>query len=371
MKLKNPTISVIMATYNHAKYVEQAINSVLAQQDVDFEFLIADDGSSDNTRDVVASIVDDRIRFFPNTINRGACVVTNELIQRATGNYIALINSDDYWSGDRKLSYQLSVLTENPLLGATFGRAQFVDSEGNNISRFTLPFGEVFEQDNRSQGKWIRRFFEHGNCICHPTVLIRRKIYDELGLYNNRLRQLPDFDMWIRLVKRYPIHVSEQSLINFRILPGENASSQTLPNSIRTINEHFLIAERFFDNISCVDLLDGFHDLLKRPDILSEVTLDIEKALLFLVNNQWLGRPYQLVALLKLKELLDSEIYSEILAREFDVDDRWFQAQLAAIDVLMAPPPEPTARIKRVYSEGGFKSVLSAAYRRAKMQFFK
>ena len=101
--MKSPTISVIMATYNHADFVAQAIDSVLSQRGVDFEFLIADDGSVDLTREVVASIHDERIRFFPNEVNRGACVVTNELIQCASGEFIALINSDDYWINSEKL----------------------------------------------------------------------------------------------------------------------------------------------------------------------------------------------------------------------------------------------------------------------------
>lgn len=142
--MKKPTVSVIMATYNHADFVKQAIDSVLAQEGVDFEFLIADDGSADQTREVVASIKDKRIQFFPNEINRGACVVTNELIKRTCGEFIALINSDDYWTTPDKLAYQVQVLRENPNVGACFGRARFVDKDGRGIDKSTLPFGSVF-----------------------------------------------------------------------------------------------------------------------------------------------------------------------------------------------------------------------------------
>src|ERR1700735_5122693 len=104
--MANPRVSVIMATYNHAPFVAEAIQSVLSQDFGDFEFIIADDGSSDGTRDVVGRIQDPRIRFYPNTVNRGACVVTNELIDRSTGEYVALINSDDCWL-QSKLSGQV------------------------------------------------------------------------------------------------------------------------------------------------------------------------------------------------------------------------------------------------------------------------
>jgi len=332
--MKSPTISVIMATYNHADFVAQAIDSVLNQRGVNFEFLIADDGSVDRTREVVASIHDERIHFFPNEVNRGACVVTNELIQRASGEFIALINSDDYWIGNDKLAYQLKVLRGNPNIGACFGRVRFVDKKGRSIDKSSLPFGTVFDQMNRSQGAWLRRFFDQGNCICHPTMLIRKTCYDELGLYSNRMRQLPDFDMWIRLVKRYDIFVSDRELINFRILPGENASSQTASNSIRTINEHFLIADSFFDGVKREHLIDGFHDAITVKDIPTEDHIDIEKNLMYMRHNQWLGKPYMMVGLLKLNALLSSSSHQKILRESYGIDDRWFQEKMGEIDVL-------------------------------------
>ena len=332
--MRKPLVSVIMATYNHQSFVAEAINSVLMQNNVDFEFLIADDGSIDNTRNVVASFNDPRIHFFPNKTNRGACIVTNELIARSSGEFIALINSDDSWIDETKLAYQVQVLRDHPEIGACFGRARFIDKDGQAIVKSTLHFGTVFEQENRTQGAWLRRFFELGNCICHPTMLIRKSCYHELGVYSNRLRQLPDLDMWIRLVKRYPIHISERELINFRILPGENASSQTAANSIRTINEHYLIANTFFDGVCPEQLTDGFSDLLKNKTIDSIEQLEIEKALLFFIDNQWLNKPYQMIGLLKLNHLLNSPNHQKTLMDRHMIDDRWFQTRMSEVDVL-------------------------------------
>ena len=347
--MKLPTISVIMATYNHANFVAQAINSVLNQRGINLEFLIADDGSVDRTREVVASIHDERIHFFPNRINRGACVVTNELIQRASGEFIALINSDDYWIGPDKLAGQLQVMRDNPSIGACFGRARFVDKDGRAIEKSTVPFGTVFDQENRSQGAWLRHFFDLGNCICHPTMLIRRSCYDEIGMYSNRLRQLPDFDMWIRLVKRHPIYISKLELINFRILPGENASSQTETNFIRTINEHYLIADTFFDDVDASHLIDGFGDVLKYQDISSDAHLDIEKTMLFFVHNQIFRKPYQIIGLLKLSRLLNSPAHHEILVKDYGIDDQWFQKKTGGINFLQ--PASPITDLKQALKE--------------------
>lgn len=373
--MKSPTISVIMATYNHADFVAQAIDSVLSQRGVDFEFLIADDGSVDHTREIVASIRDERIRFFPNEINRGACVVTNELILRASGEFIALINSDDYWINGDKLAYQLQVMRDNPTIGACFGRVRFIDKYGHDIDKSSLPFGTVFDQENRSQGAWLRRFFDLGNCICHPTMLIRRSCYEELGMYRNQLRQLPDFDMWIRLVKRHPIYISERELINFRILPGENASSQTATNSIRTINEHYLIIDNFFDDIDSKHLIDGFGDILKHKDIPSDEYLDIEKVMLLFIYNQLLGKPYQMIGLLKLSKLLNSPVHHEILVDAYGVDDRWFQKVMGDIDTLRPKLVDTVGidvpRPKLVDTMGNHKSLLQHAWQRCSTWFFR
>ncbi|MFJ2683762.1 glycosyltransferase [Pseudomonas sp. NPDC087342] len=332
--MKPPVISVVMATYNHASYVAQAIASVLKQSDVHFEFLIADDGSTDATSSVVESINDPRISFFPHRINRGACIVTNELIERAQGEFIALINSDDCWDDEDKLSFQLNILRENPGVAASFGRARFVDNRGEGINKKRLSFGRVFDQENRTQGEWLRHFFFNGNCLCHPTVLIRRKCYEELGAYSNSLRQLPDFEMWIRLVKRYPIHVSERELISFRVLPGASASSHTVSNAVRTMNEHYLIADTFFQYVNQQQLKDGFAQWLRYPEIPSDIHLDIEKALLFFVPSKALGKAYRMIGILQLSRLLGSAKHRQVLEEEYGIDGRWFQAQTGNIDIL-------------------------------------
>lgn len=355
--MNKPTVSVIMATYNHANFVKQAIESVLSQENVDFEFLIADDGSQDTTRDVVSTVIDPRIKFFPNTENRGACIVTNELIERSSGEFIALINSDDYWTSSDKLSYQVEIMRKNLDIGACFGRAKFVDKEGKSIT--TLPFGNVFNQENRTQGQWLRHFFDLGNCICHPTMLIRKSCYEELGMYDNRLRQLPDFDMWIRLVKHYNIFISDKELINFRIMPGENASSQTPSNAVRTMNEHMIIAENFFEDISKDILIEGFSDRLVVKDIPTDKHLEIEKAKLYLDYNQWLSRPYQIVGLSKLYKLLSDPILNNIMSVEYKMDDRWFHLKMGEIDIL-----RPTIIEKIERKSSIIKQVLNKFFKR-------
>ncbi len=341
--MKKSFISVVMSTYNHADYVIKAMNSVLNQKDVAFEFLIADDGSKDDTCQKIRSIQDDKILFEAHPVNRGACVVTNELIMKAKGEYIAIINSDDCWSTPYKLANQLAFMNDNPHVGACFGKAQFVDARDQAIAHESLSFGSVFDQHNRSQGAWLRRFFEIGNCLCHPTVLIRKQCYEEVGFYDNRLRQLPDLDMWIRLVKKYDIHILDQKLINFRIAPGLNTSEQNEVNSSRTINEHFLIADCFFEGITQKQLLDGFSDMLVHSDFKFKESIDIEKVLLYFYEgyDASIKKAYHLFGVLKLHALLAKHEYRTILQEQYAVNDLWFQDQTGCLDVLKFKPSSP------------------------------
>lgn len=330
-------ISVIMPTYNHAAFVGEAIDSVLRQRDVDIEFLVGDDGSTDGTREVVAAVQDDRLRFFPNEVNRGACLVTNQLVEQAAGEFVALINSDDVWIGDEKLASQLRILEDDPDLGACFGRARFIDKDGEPVSKSALPNGRVFDQENRSRGAWLRRFFDVGNCLCHPTMLIRRSCYAATGPYDNRLRQLPDFDLWVRLLKRFDIHVMDRDLIAFRQLPGENASAVTAENSQRAISEMYFILRGFFDGMPRDVLRDGFGDLLDNAEVPDDAHADIEQALLFGRKNGNATHIHALIALEKLHTLLGSAVHAEILRDEYGIDDRRFQTMAGEPGVLDEP----------------------------------
>ncbi|WP_439890364.1 glycosyltransferase [Ralstonia sp. 25C] len=336
--MKAPTVSVIMPAYNHAPFVAESIRSVLTQDYEDLELLVADDGSPDETVAAIRSISDPRMQIFPHEVNRGAGVVTRELISRCRGKYIALINSDDAWLPG-KLSYQVDILESNAELAAVFGRAQYFDRDGRPVDKSTMQFGTVFDQENRSRGAWLRRFFDHGNCLCHPTMLIRSGVYQQIGTYDNRYRQLPDFEMWVRFIRRWQFHISDRELINFRILPGENASSHTPANSIRTMNEHYMIAREFFDGVSSELLVEAFGDRLVHNPIPSDVHADIEKALLFFGYNQWLGHMYKVVGVTKLFDLLASPSHREVLQKDYALDDRAFHKLMGEADAFRPGNP--------------------------------
>jgi len=249
-------VSVVVPSYNHAKYLRKAIDSVLAQDFADFELLISDDKSPDNSWDVISGFDDPRIRSFRQERNLGPVGNLVFLIQQARGKYIALLNSDDVWYPS-KLTQQVGVLEAQPQLGACFTWADMVDEYGQEISGAEAIWNHVFRQPNRSQGEWLRHFFLKGNCLCHPSMLARKEIYDELGFYNPALKQLPDFDMWIRLVKKFPIHIIQENLVG-HLRDGNNTSAVSPENSARNLTELVEIFASFFDEVSDEIFIEGF-----------------------------------------------------------------------------------------------------------------
>lgn len=242
-------VSVIMPSYNHERFIAQAIGSILGQTMSDLELIVVDDRSRDNSNAIIASINDPRLRHVALPENVGACEAMNIAISYCTGEYIAVCNSDDIWE-KHKLERQLAVIEPMPEVGALFSDVTWIDDDGEELKGADLPFfATVFAQPNRSRYGWIRHLIEAGNCLCHPSVLIRRHVYDAIGTYNNMLRQLPDLDMWLRLVQAYDIHVIRDRLVRFRI-HASNTSQQNDVNTRRTWQEHVLIAKQFFDEVS-------------------------------------------------------------------------------------------------------------------------
>lgn len=240
-----PIVSVIIPSYNHEKFIEECIQSVLSQTFQDFEIVITDDASSDRTVEIIESFNDPRIKLFKYSINKGASIATNNCIRKSSGKYIAMLSSDDAWYPN-KLETQVNYLDTHPKIGAVFGKVDWIDEKGDIITSKHFPYMDVFNVNNRSRFEWLRHFFNKGNCLCHPCSLVRRECYDHVGLLNPAFASIPDFDLWIRLCLQYDIHILDERLIRFRRMANEsNASGDTNENRIRNRHEHRHVLNNF------------------------------------------------------------------------------------------------------------------------------
>lgn len=201
-----PKVSVVIATYNHAHFLAEAIQSVLDQTYQDFELLVVDDGSTDDTRQVMAGFADSRLHYFYQE-NRGYSAARNRAIRASSGVYIALLDADDLWLA-HKLEVQAAYLDRHPEVGLVHGSYYRMDKEGCILSvcRQRPPLSEsVFKH-------LLRR-----NFIGTPTVVVRKRCLDQLGLFDESLRTTADWDLWLRLSRRHQISYLDQILAKYRL----------------------------------------------------------------------------------------------------------------------------------------------------------
>ncbi|MFJ6324045.1 MULTISPECIES: glycosyltransferase [unclassified Rhizobium] len=248
-----PKVSVVIPAYNHEKYVVEAVESVLAQSYQNFELLIMDDGSTDTTPQILRRYADDpKVKLFLFEKNRGAAHSHNHGILESRGEYIALLNSDDVWEPN-KLAEQVAFLDAHPEIAAVFTPASFIGEQSQPLADHQHHLGRIFDQPNRTRHEWLRFFFVR-NALCHPSSLVRRECYEELGLYDPRFGNLPDYEMWIRLCLKHEIHVMPKPLIRFRIRDGEaQASAPSSAGSHRWRLEHKQLARRYLEIPSIAD----------------------------------------------------------------------------------------------------------------------
>jgi glycosyltransferase involved in cell wall biosynthesis len=240
-----PTVSVLVKAYNHAPYVRKTIESVIGQSFQDFEIVVTDDGSTDETLAILREFTDPRIRLLALPDNQGISAAMNATIARARGRYFAILNSDD-WALPGRLRKQVAFLDANPNISLVFGLPRPVDEDGlptAAFSDFDLPL--TFTDFSRST--WLRRFFFNGNCLCAPTAMIRREAYQKVGAYDPRLTNLQDFDMWVRmLVAGHNIHLMPEKLTAFRIRANNaNASAPSPEARLRSAYESAKILRHF------------------------------------------------------------------------------------------------------------------------------
>ena len=256
-KLNMHKVSILLTSFNHANYIHEAIDSALNQTFTDFELIILDDGSSDNSWDLINQYADSRIKTYRNLVNIGGALGINKTISEvAMGEYIAIHHSDDVWEHN-KLEKQVAFLDVHPEIGAVFTNALAVGEDSSPLIDKGQFYSKIFDQPNRTRHEWLRFFFSHGNALCHPSVLIRKVCYENCGLYPYGLAQLGDFDMWMRLCLKYEIYVLPERLVRFRVRDNEaNASASRPETTIRHLYEFYRLLQNYRK-------IKNFDDLVK------------------------------------------------------------------------------------------------------------
>lgn len=204
-----PLVSVIIPTYNRCSFVQEAIDSVLAQDFKDFELIVVDDGSTDGTKDVLEKRYGEKITCIWQE-NQGESVARNHGISLAKGKYIAFLDSDDFWIPE-KLSRQVSVLQNNLDVGAVFCQAWHVDRGGRRLDKPPLGSKSTLT-DFDLNTLLMRNKIPAGASTC----LIRNSLFDKVGYFSEDILYGEDWDLWIRISAFSSMILLPEPLVSYR-----------------------------------------------------------------------------------------------------------------------------------------------------------
>ena len=198
--MKNDFISVVIPTYNRVTFLKDAIDSVLAQTFLDFELIVVDDGSTDDTPKLLSSY-NNKVRVITQT-NQGPSAARNRGIETAKGEWIAFLDSDDVWKPD-KLKKQAQFITDNP--GTKICQTEEVwirnGKRVNPRKKHEMHSGWIYEQ-------CLPR------CIVSPSsVMIHKDVFEKVGLFDETMLACEDYDLWLRVTPHYPVFLVREQLI--------------------------------------------------------------------------------------------------------------------------------------------------------------
>lgn len=218
----NPTVSVIMPTYNRSGLLKLAVESVLMQDFTDYEIIITDNCSTDDTAEIIAKLSDKRIRYFLNPVNIGLTRNYNRALSLANGKYIAVFSDDDVMLPGN-LTAKVSILDQYPSVGLVQSNTKEIDGQG------------AVTNDEHSQG-WNNRIwsemtskplmtgkraydilYDEWNFVSMPTVMVRKRILDDAKIeFNNQLTFILDWDMWLNIARLSDFYFIEKPLVQIR-----------------------------------------------------------------------------------------------------------------------------------------------------------
>ncbi len=275
-----PAISVAMSVYNGERFLGEAIESVLAQSFVDFEFLILDDGSRDGTRDIISTYahIDGRIRPIFRE-NRGLVASLNQLLAEARAPLVARMDADDVCHPDR-FEYQTRFLAAHPDYGVVGTRCTDIDEYGQPWPVCSPPHPLAHEG-------FLAAIDKGEPLLCHPSVMYRRKLVLAVGGYHGAFRHCEDLDLWLRLASVTRLGNCPEELLHYRHYADQVSSRHATEQQTGAAVAKLAYLERSagrpdptakLDRLPPIDDLDA---LFGREGIAREVRATLAQGLLY------------------------------------------------------------------------------------------
>ncbi len=224
MSNQTPKVSIILPTYNRAYIIEKAIQSVLNQTYQDFELIIVDDGSTDNTEEIIKKLQekDKRIRYIKLETNKGAAAARNEGIKIAHGKYITFQDSDDEWLPE-KLEKQMKIFETTPEDIIVYTGFWRIDGDEKTY----IPDINISNREG-----YIHKELLKGNFVGTPSILLKKETLEKVALFDECLQRFQDWDLVFRLSEYY----------NFKLIDEPLYTSHILTDSISANYEALILA---------------------------------------------------------------------------------------------------------------------------------
>lgn len=204
----SPGVSVIMNCLNCAKYLREAIDSVYAQTYTNWEIIFWDNVSTDDSAEIAKSY-DGKLRYFCGEATVPLGHARNLAIENARGKCIAFLDCDDMWLPE-KLEKQMELLEKNPDVMLVYSNSCTVD-HGGDVLKIS------FDSGKPARGEIFNELLSHYNFIPLLTVVIRKDVLDEVGLFDNRYNVAEEYDLFLRIAYKHPVDYVEEPLARYRV----------------------------------------------------------------------------------------------------------------------------------------------------------
>jgi len=204
-----PCVSVVIATYNYGRFLGRALDSVLTQTFSDYEVIVVDDGSTDDTPSVIKPYLEGHPISYHRVEHIGVSAAKNHGMRQVRGRYVAFLDSDDQWAAE-KLERQLSLFGSDPTTGLVYTRRMVIDPE----DRFLR-----VDQGQLHRGNVLNQLFLN-NFVCYSSAMVRREVLNKVGLLDESIVIPSDFDLWLRIALHYRFDYLDEPLTLYREHPG-------------------------------------------------------------------------------------------------------------------------------------------------------